>query len=152
MDKKVMIAGIAVAAAIAGGIFYLALPQEGAPPVPVTSAMHSGADTAPAKAADQVVVPELSQLARSGEVAFNESCAVCHGKNAAGTENGPPLIHNLYRPGHHSDAAIFGAAMNGVIAHHWRFGNMPPVEGITEAKLRWIVAYVREMQVANGVK
>lgn len=119
----------------------------------VSPAMHGEADAAPPSPADQVVVPELSPVALQGRQVFEENCSACHGTNAAGTDQGPPLIHNLYRPGHHSDAAFGMAVANGVVAHHWRFGNMPPIPGgISEAKMRWVVKYIREMQVANGVR
>jgi len=153
MQKNIIIGAVTIIA-IGAGIYWWTsgAGSAGSGTMPVVSAMHGGADAAAAKPADQIIVPELSQLAKSGEVAFNENCAACHGENAAGTEQGPPLIHSLYRPGHHPDTAFVRAAKTGVRSHHWRFGNMPPVEGITDAKLRWITAYVREMQVANGVK
>ena len=82
----------------------------------------------------QVVVPEtFSDNARIGQVAFEAKCAVCHGANAAGQDGvAPPLVHKIYEPSHHGDAAFLLAAKNGVRAHHWRFGNMPPVEGVTD--------------------
>jgi mono/diheme cytochrome c family protein len=119
---------------------------------PTVSPMHSGADTAAAKPVDEVVIPELSQIALQGKVNYEQSCAACHGVNVAGTDKGPPLIHSLYRPGHHPDEAFVSAVVNGVTAHHWKYGNMPPVPGgVSEAKMRWIIKYIREMQVANGV-
>lgn len=99
-----------------------------------------------------IKIPQLSQVAVAGEQEFNQFCAGCHGENAAGTDQGPPLIHKLYVPGHHGDVAIALAAKTGVRAHHWRFGNMPPVAGITDAKIRQITRYIREVQVANGIK
>ncbi|NND85400.1 MAG: hypothetical protein HKN46_09655, partial [Acidimicrobiia bacterium] len=42
------------------------------------------------------------------------------------------------------------AARNGVRAHHWTFGDMAPVEGLTDADLEAIVAFVREQQRVNG--
>ena len=150
MASKFVIGGVVVGVAAVGAVLWFSRPSDTA--VPVTSAMHSGADTAAAKPEDEIIVPAFSQTAQSGEVAFNEYCAACHGKNAAGTDQGPPLIHALYRPGHHADSAIIAAARNGVRAHHWRFGNMPPVEGVSDAKLRWIVEYIREIQTANGIK
>ncbi|WP_420407527.1 c-type cytochrome [Hoeflea sp.] len=99
-----------------------------------------------------VTVPELSGPAQDGEALFNRSCATCHGKNAAGQDGvAPPLIHKIYEPNHHGDASFRLAAANGVRAHHWPFGNMPPVEGITETEIRKITLYVRELQRANGV-
>ena len=99
----------------------------------------------------RVNVPQLSPAAVEGRDLFNANCSACHGENASGTDNGPPLVHQYYRPAHHGDGAFVNAALKGVRAHHWRFGNMPPVEGITEQKVLKIVRYVRELQRANGV-
>lgn len=101
----------------------------------------------------QVIVPDdLSANAQMGKRGFEAKCADCHGVNAAG-QNGvaPPLVHKIYEPSHHGDNAFLSAAKNGVRAHHWRFGNMPPVEGLADADLKMIVAYVRELQRANGI-
>ena len=49
------------------------------------------------------------------------------------------------------DEAFQRAVANGVRAHHWPFGSMPPVEGLTRGDVQMIVAYVREMQRANGI-
>ncbi len=101
----------------------------------------------------QVQVPaELSTEAQIGRRGYEAACADCHGENAAG-RNGvaPPLVHKIYEPGHHADAAFLLAAQNGVRAHHWKFGNMPPVEGVTRADVMSITAYVRELQRANGI-
>ncbi len=100
--------------------------------------------------ATSIIIPEFSQAAQTGQIAFEESCAACHGINAAGTENGPTFLHAFYKAGHHGDSAFVNAAKNGVRAHHWRFGNMPPVEGVTDDELLLIIKYVRELQVANG--
>jgi hypothetical protein len=43
------------------------------------------------------------------------------------------------------------AVQNGVRAHHWKYGNMPPVEGLTKGDVRGIIAYVRELQRENGI-
>ncbi len=108
---------------------------------------------APGDPMRKVVVPELTGEAKMGERAFNAKCAVCHGKNAAGQMGvAPPLIHQYYRPGHHGDAAFYNAALNGVRSHHWRFGDMPPVQGITRAEIKTIVTYIRTLQRANGIK
>lgn len=101
----------------------------------------------------QVVPPEtLSTNAQVGKLAYEAKCAVCHGTNAAGQDGvAPPLVHKIYEPSHHGDGAFLLAAKNGVRAHHWRFGNMPPVEGVTDGDVKMIVAYVRELQRANGI-
>ena len=94
----------------------------------------------------------LSANAEIGKVAFEAKCAVCHGANAAGQDGvAPPLVHKIYEPSHHGDASFLLAAKNGVRAHHWRFGNMLPVEGVTDGDVKMIVAYVRELQRANGI-
>lgn len=100
-----------------------------------------------------VTVPEtLSAKAELGKVAFDAKCAACHGLNAAGQDGvAPPLVHKIYEPSHHGDAAFLMAARNGVRAHHWRFGNMPPVEGVTDSDVKMIIAYVRELQRVNGI-
>lgn len=105
-----------------------------------------------AESSASIVKPSrLTVLAAQGRGYFEEKCASCHGKLAAGTEQGPPFIHAIYNPGHHSDEAFMRAPRTGVRAHHWNFGDMPPVEGVTDAQLRAIVAYVRELQRANGI-
>jgi len=98
-----------------------------------------------------VKVPELSAAATVGEAAFNANCAACHGRNAAGTQKGPPLVHDIYNPGHHADEAFFRAAKQGVPQHHWPFGNMPVRPGVTDKQITAIVRYIREMQQANGI-
>ena len=103
-------------------------------------------------AAAEIVVPELGPLAPLGQAAFAENCASCHGADAGGTEAGPPLVHRIYEPSHHADLAFLLAARNGVRAHHWRFGDMPPVEGVPERQVEQIVAFVREVQRANGIR
>ena len=77
-----------------------------------------------------VQVPSLSGAAKAGEQQFNEKCATCHGVNAAGSDQGPPLIHKIYEPGHHADGSFYNAVQNGVRAHHWNFGDMPPQPGV----------------------
>ncbi len=99
-----------------------------------------------------VLVPQLSDQAKIGEIAFNKNCASCHGANAAGQDGvAPPLVHIIYEPSHHGDQAFYLAARNGVRGHHWPFGNMPPVSGITEDEIKNIIFYVRELQKANGI-
>ena len=98
-----------------------------------------------------VKVPELSPLAAQGKTAFDANCAACHGVNAAGSDKGPPLVHNIYNPGHHGDGAFFLAAKQGSRNHHWRYGDMPPQPQVSEEQVAAIVRYVRELQRANGI-
>ena len=100
----------------------------------------------------EVMVPKFQGPEREGEDLFNDNCATCHGRNAAGQEGvAPPLVHRIYAPNHHADGAFLLAAMKGARAHHWPFGDMPPVPGVTPEDVGKIVAYVRALQKANGV-
>jgi len=88
---------------------------------------------------------------QAGEAKFNANCAVCHGKGGIGTNQGPPLVHQIYEPNHHGDAAFQRAATMGVRAHHWQFGDMPKIEGVTPADVDQIIAYVRWLQKQAGI-
>jgi cytochrome c2 len=81
-----------------------------------------------------------------GQVLFEKNCSSCHGQTMTGTDKGPPLLHPFYKPSHHGDRAFYNAALKGVKAHHWKFGDMPPVQGITEHKMKSIVPYIRYYQ------
>ena len=96
---------------------------------------------------------ELSPDAQIGKRAFDAKCAACHGDNAAGQKGAaPPLVHKIYEPSHHADMTFVMAVQNGVRAHHWPFGNMPPVEGLTQGDVKYITRYVRELQRENGIE
>ncbi len=101
----------------------------------------------------EVALPAaLSSDAEIGKRAFEAKCASCHGANAAGQNDvAPPLVHKIYEPNHHGDMSFVLAAKNGVRAHHWPFGNMPPVQGLTDADVKYIARYIRELQKANGI-
>lgn len=104
----------------------------------------------PARAQD-ITLPDFSTAARKGGVLFMGKCAQCHGYYAQGTKKGPPLLHPYYRPGHHADQAFWAAIRNGSRQHHWSFGDMKPVEGVTDKHVPLIIQYVRELQQANGI-
>lgn len=106
---------------------------------------------APSAVVAGIKQPRLSGQALSGKKSFDAACAQCHGPSAAGSDQGPPLIHTTYNPGHHADAAFFLAVKNGVRQHHWPFGDMPAQPDVSEKDVLAIVRYVREMQVANGI-
>ena len=93
----------------------------------------------------------LSNMAREGEALFNANCSVCHGVNATGTMQGPPLMDRVYHPGHHADFSFRSAVRQGVPQHHWGFGNMPPVPGVSPDDVEKIICYVREMQRSEGI-
>lgn len=89
-------------------------------------------------------------LVAVGEPLYQEHCASCHGADLRGTDRGPSHLSVVYEPGHHGDAAFFLAARTGVVQHHWDFGDMPPVEGLSDPELEAIVAFVREQQRVHG--
>ncbi len=99
-----------------------------------------------------VQVPTLDTRADQGQVLFAANCVSCHGPNAAGQDGvAPPLIHKIYRPDHHADVAFMLAVKNGVRAHHWTFGNMPPVPDVASNEIETITYYLRTLQRANGI-
>jgi mono/diheme cytochrome c family protein len=108
----------------------------------------------PAGALAAVVVPaSFTEQEQTGARAYDAVCASCHGVNAQGQDGiAPPLVHKIYEPSHHGDMAFVLAAQNGVRAHHWKFGNMPAVEGVTQGDVLNIVAYIRAVQRANGIE
>lgn len=82
---------------------------------------------------------------------FQDNCASCHGADLKGTDQGPPLLHGYYKPGHHSDVAFFRAIELGSPQHHWRFGDMKPVEGVDKKQAQTIVDFVRWYQQETGL-
>ena len=135
-------AKIVVVAVVAGGIGLALWQWLG------TSRTTVAGDGGPGEIVEPVAP---STLAQTGRVAFEANCAACHGERGGGTDSGPPFVNDIYNPGHHPDEAFMVAPRLGVRAHHWPFGNMPPVEGVTDDELRAIVQYVRELQEANGI-
>ena len=99
-----------------------------------------------------LTLPPTPAEHREGDSLFAASCASCHGESARGTTLGPPLLHIIYEPSHHSDAAFLLATQRGVAAHHWRFGDMPPLEGLGDEDVGAIVDYVRHLQRRAGIE
>ena len=104
---------------------------------------HSEADRSAAKTPPADV--------QTGEAKFAAHCAACHGTGAVGTKQGPPLVHKIYEPNHHADAAFQRAVEQGVRAHHWEFGNMPKIDGVTATEVDHIIRYVRWLQREAGI-
>lgn len=109
------------------------------------------ANAEPIMSPDEAKTPDMTPALNLGKMNYTAKCAECHGENGVGTDKGPPFLHRVYNPGHHTDGAFYAAALEGARAHHWKFGNMKPVEGITEAQIEKIIAYVRALQKANGL-
>ncbi len=112
-----------------------------------TSAAGTGSAMVAVKLPDAV-----SENAQVGEAIFSAKCSACHGDLAAGRAGiAPPLVHKIYEPSHHEDEAFQRAVAIGVRQHHWPFGNMAPVDGLTRGDVAMVVAYIRELQRANGI-
>lgn len=134
-------------------IFWFVRSDQGETVLSVADLPDLPAGLAPPPMVDVTVPDSFSDEEAMGERAFNAYCVACHGTNAAGQDGmAPPLVHPIYRPGHHADEAFQIAVRNGVRAHHWRFGNMPPIEGLTRADVTTIIAYIRALQRANGIE
>ena len=109
------------------------------------------ATSAPAKTVAVLTDVELSAAAEAGQSVFAANCAACHGADVGGTNLGPPLVHRIYEPNHHPDPSIRLAVLSGVRQHHWAFGDMPAVAGVSADEVEQIICYVRELQFANQV-
>ena len=139
---------IAVAALlVAGGVGYALWPNASqTPQLDPVSSLEGGA------LADVLMPETLSQNAQIGQLGYEAKCSACHGANAAGQDGvAPPLVHIIYEPSHHGDETFQRAAELGVRGHHWPFGDMPPIEGVTRGDVTMIIAYIRELQRANGI-
>lgn len=86
-----------------------------------------------------------------GQQLYAANCARCHGPQALGSDQGPPLVHKTYRPGHHGDLVFHLAVKKGVKRHHWRFGDMPPVERLSPEDVGHIISYLRSEQKKAGI-
>ena len=111
---------------------------------------YSATDTSDSQTVS-VSAPDLSDVARQGAELFTANCSECHGPIAGGSSQGPPLVDNIYEPGHHADFSFHVAVNRGSPQHHWRFGEMEPVAGLSPEDVNKIICYVRELQYANGI-
>lgn len=96
--------------------------------------------------------PGLMPNPAVGKTLYSDNCASCHGADLKGSDKGPPFLHRVYEPSHHSDLAFQLAVKNGARAHHWKFGDMQPVPGLTPDEVAHITAYVRSEQRRAGIR
>ncbi len=107
--------------------------------------------TACGGASSEVDIPiQDPDLVAAGEELYAANCAECHGADLRGTDKGPSHLSKVYEPDHHADGAFLFAVQAGSRAHHWRFGDMPPIEGLSSEDVEAIVAFVREQQRIHG--
>ena len=142
---------IVLAVVVCGMAAFVYLTRIADPVARRTSETNS--EKAGAPLAEVKVPASFSKEAATGKTFYAAVCASCHGANAAGQDGvAPPLVHPLYVPSHHGDAAFVAAVRNGARQHHWSFGNMPPLEQrLTDAELNAIILYIRELQRENGI-
>ena len=95
--------------------------------------------------------PKVPYKYAVGMKKFRTLCSGCHGKWGNGNNQGPPLMHGFYKPSHHGDPSFYRAALKGVRAHHWRFGDMPTVSGATRKDVGAILPFIRWLQRENGI-
>lgn len=113
------------------------------------AACGGGATSNPVAA--QVAAADVPSDHADGKRLFDTHCARCHGVHAAGTGRGPSFLSKVYEPSHHGDEAFRLAVKRGVTAHHWGFGNMPPVPGVSDDDVSKIVGYLRWAQRVVGI-
>jgi mono/diheme cytochrome c family protein len=108
-----------------------------------------GGDDADGEAGD---ITSADAVVEDGAAAFAASCASCHGSDLRGTDRGPSLLSEVYEPGHHPDDAFRAAIARGSRAHHWDFGDMPPVPGLEPDEIDAVIAFVRDRQETHGLE
>jgi mono/diheme cytochrome c family protein len=86
----------------------------------------------------------------TGQALYEQSCAECHGVDLRGTDKGPSHLSVVYEPSHHADGAFLVAVIRGARAHHWNFGDMPPIPNLEPDDVAAITAYVRSVQHREG--
>ncbi|MFV2031733.1 MAG: cytochrome c [Gammaproteobacteria bacterium] len=87
-----------------------------------------------------------------GKALYNQNCQSCHGASGLGTDQGPPLVSNMYKARRHADLAFHLAVKNGVRAHHWKYGGMKPIEKLSPEEAGHIIRYVREIQENSSIQ
>lgn len=143
----------AVVAALAVAVLFLATacPSDEATPDPTsTPTAAPTTEATPTPTPDAPTAPRFSGT--DGRELYGQACAACHGQALEGTNAGPTFLNRIYAPGHHADISFIFAVERGVRAHHWNFGNMPPVEGLEHEQALAIIAFIREQQAAAGIE
>lgn len=114
--------------------------------LPVMAALAGCASSSPGS----TIPTQDAALVGLGETLYEANCAECHGADLRGTDRGPSHLSQVYEPGHHSDDAFWLAVLQGSRQHHWRFGDMEPISGLSRQDVDAIVAFVRERQRIDG--
>jgi len=99
--------------------------------------------------ADAEAAGSEPQLDRGAEV-YAQTCASCHGEDLRGTDKGPSHLSIVYEPNHHTDDSFRSAIANGAPQHHWNFGDMPAVGGLSDDDVEAVITFVRFEQERQG--
>ena len=117
------------------------------------SAQPLSADSADPTSTTATQVPTSTSSAPAapdGAAVYQQFCAECHGADLRGTDKGPSQLSIIYEPNHHGDFAYRVAIREGTRAHHWGFGDMPPVEDISDLEIEKVISYIRAEQQRLG--
>jgi mono/diheme cytochrome c family protein len=102
-------------------------------------------------AVEGLVIPiQDPELVAAGEALYFATCAECHGGDLRGTDLGPSHLSIVYAPNHHTDFAFVQAIKFGSQQHHWPYGPMEPIPGLSDEQIAAIIAFVRENQRVEG--
>lgn len=102
--------------------------------------------------ASRVLKLTLPEEFRPSAQLYAARCSSCHGARATGNDRGPPLVHFYYRKRYHPDAVFATAMKQGVKAHHWGFGDMPPAIGMSDDDITDVTIYLRWLQWQVGIR
>lgn len=100
--------------------------------------------------AGTAIPPQAEELVAVGAAIYEAKCAECHGSDLRGTDKGPSHLSEVYEPNHHADGAFILAIQRGSPEHHWRFGDMPRIDGLDGDDIAAVTAFVREQQRIHG--
>jgi mono/diheme cytochrome c family protein len=88
--------------------------------------------------------------AAHGQQIYSQTCSPCHG--ATGKGDGPAAASLNPKPADHSSAAVVGARTDAQLAEIIKMGGsvvgkptMPPAPQLSEADLKDVVAYMRQL-------
>lgn len=99
---------------------------------------------------DSAPTGEVGLGDETGAQVYAAACASCHGADMRGTDKGPSHLSIVYEPNHHTDDSFRLAIANGVPQHHWNFGPMEPVDGLSDNEVEAVIAFIRSEQVRLG--
>lgn len=100
-----------------------------------------------------VAVPDVPGDAAAGAVVYERHCAGCHGVGGIGVQGaGPSLLDERYGPSLLDDRAAVRAIVEGAPEEAWNLGPMPRTRGLSEQDLADLLAYLRSVQEAAGIR